>query len=208
MATKSKLKKQTRTFPWRKPLYACLAVLAIFVLTAQICLDVHFWRAARYASSEPITSMIIEAVRSMTKPAVLDPVSKRVYLTDANLVLPPYPQNMSDILYSYNPSFDRADAEASVTLASAISVSAAKLRNAESQGLVSRDSTTIFTAVPDLQVCARGVHVVFGTKTTYDHLQFTKTLADGRTMHVYTEKQSCAYNLQPLVTYLQQAQSY
>lgn len=207
MAT-PKTKKTTIKTWGRKPVRAVVLVVVAILLVGQVCLDVHFWRAASYSSSEPITSMIIEAASAVNKPAVVEPTSKKVYLPDANLVLPPTPQSLPSLLYAYSPSFDGTDAEANVTVTNAVSVGVSKLRNAEGQGLMRRDSRTLFTAVPDLQVCVRGVHVVFGSKTTYDKLQFTKTLADGRTMHVYTEAKSCAYNLQPLVEYLRGAQSY
>jgi hypothetical protein len=150
--------------------------------------------------------MIIQAVKGFDKPAVMEPTSKKVYLPDANLVLMPYPQNMPDIEYSYTPSFDGSDAEASVTLTNAVNAGISKLLGTQARR--QRNPDALFAAVPGLQVCVRGVHVVFGSKTAYDHLQFTKTLSDGRTMHVYTEAHSCAYPMQPLVEYLRSAESY
>ncbi len=195
-------------FLWRNVAIAGIGVLAVLILVAQVALDVHFWRVDRYTSGEPITSIIIESVEALHKPAVIEPVSKKVYLPDANLVLPPQPATMPNLLYTYTPSFDSVDAEADVTVTNAVSVGVSKLRDAEGQGLVNRDSSTLFTAVPGLQVCSRGLHVVFGTKTKYDHLLSSKTLADGRTMDVYSEKTACAYDLTPLANYLAQAQSY
>ena len=208
MATKAKQKKQSQIPRWRKQIKTSAGVLAIVALLVQAGLDIHFWAATPSYTGEPITSMIIESVQATLKPAVQEPVSKKVYLPDASLVLPPYPQNMPNVLYNYSPSFDGSDAEANVTLTNAVSVGISKVRNAESTSQLHGSPAAIFNAVPGLQVCARGVHVVFGSKTTYPKLQFTKTLADGRTMHVYTESRSCTYDLQPLVQYLRDAQSY
>lgn len=205
---KTKSKKSASKFPWRKVAYATAGVVGGIALITQICLDVRFWHVAQYPSGEPLASMIIQSIRAVDKPAVTEPASKKVYLPDANLVLPPYPQNMPDILYSYTPSVGGSDAEASVTLTNAVSVGISKILNAESLGAQKHDPNTLFTAVPNAQVCARGVHVVFGTRSTYAHLISSKQLADGRTMRIYTEAQSCAYDLQPLANYLGQAQSY
>jgi hypothetical protein len=204
MVTKAKAKK----FSWRKPFYVTVAIIGMLLLTFQIRLDVHLWRATQYPSGEPIANMIIQSIRSVNKPAVIEPVSKKVYLPDASLVLPPQPQDLSDVEYSYLPSIDGADAEASVTLTNAVSVGISKILNAESIGLQQHDPGRLFQAVPNAQICARGVHVVFGSKAKYANLHFIKTLADGRVMKVYTEQQACEFDLQPLVTYLRDAQSY
>lgn len=201
-------RSNTTHLNWRKPMYIAAALVGGFALALQIALDVHFLRTTNYTTNEHIAAMIIQAVRGVTKPAVLEPVSKKVYLPDAGLVLPPYPQNMPNIEYGYTPSIGGSDAEASVTLGNAINVGISKLLNAQSRSVEQHDPNKLFNEVPNLQVCVRGVHVVFGNQSTYDQLQFTKQLADGRTMRVYTEKQACAYNLQPLVEYLRDAQSY
>jgi hypothetical protein len=203
-----KIKKHHHSFPWHKAIYIFCAVIIGLVIAIQVTLDVHFWRSTRYPSNDTLVSMIIQAVKATTKPAVTEPVSKKVYITDASLVLPPYPVNMPNIEYSYTPSFDGTDAEANVTVTNAVSVGTSKLLNAQAMGAQDHDPGKLFTAVPDLQVCVRGVHIVFGTKTTYKHLQFTKQLTDGREIHVYTEQRSCAYDLQPLVTYLRDVDSY
>jgi hypothetical protein len=203
-AAKKRAQKGTR----RKQLYIAGAALIFVALVAQICLDLHFWRATNYSSAEPITSMIIEAVTATQKPAVIEPTTKQVYLPDANLVLPAQPKNVPNLLYSSLPSVGKTDAEVQVTTTNAMSVGISKLRNAESQGLMNHNSSKLFDAVPELQVCARGVHVVFGAKTKYAWIQFAKNLNDGRTMYVYTEQKSCAYSMQPLIDYLRGAQSY
>ncbi|HSX42744.1 MAG TPA: hypothetical protein VLF59_01525 [Candidatus Saccharimonadales bacterium] len=210
MATKAPSKKAPRIVrSWKPKTLRIIVIIGIAALILQVIFDFAMYeRVVSTPSGEPITSMIVEAVNAQHKPAVIDPVSKKVYLPDANLVLPPQSQTMPNLLYSYAPSSDNADSEAGITVTNAISVGVSKLRNAEGQGLLNRNSNKVFDAVPDLQVCSRGIHVVFGTKTTYDHLQFSKSLADGRTMYAYTEAKSCAYDLQPLVEYLRGAQSY
>ncbi|HSX15993.1 MAG TPA: hypothetical protein VLF40_04340 [Candidatus Saccharimonadales bacterium] len=205
---KQTTKKILGKFTWRR--LVCLAVVAVAVvlLAAQVCLDVRFWRVARYPSGEPITSMIIQSVRGFLSPAVVEPVSKKVYLPSASLVLPPYSTEVPGLEYSYIPSFDGSDAEASVTVTNAVSVGISKLLNAEGVGQQQHNPSKLFDAVPELQACARGVHLVFGTKSTYDHLEFTKQLRDGRTMRVYSEKTKCSYPFTDLISYLQGAESY
>jgi hypothetical protein len=208
MATKAR-KAPKIVRGWKPNLLRIVIIIGIAAGVLQIVFDAAMYeRVVRTPNGEPITSMIIEAVNAMHKPAVIEPVSKRVYLPDANLVLPPQPTTMPNLIYSYTPSFDGSNAEANVTVTNAVSVGVSKLRNAEGQGFMHHDSTKLFDAVPELQVCSRGIHVVFGTKATYAHLQFSEALNDGRTAYVYTEAQSCAYNLKPLVDYLRNIQSY
>jgi len=201
-------KKVPQKFTWRRVVCLALVSVAAALLAAQVCLDVHFWRVARYPTGEPITSMIIQSVRGFLSPAVVEPISKKVYLPSASLVLPPYSQDVPGLEYSYVPSFDGSDAEASVTVTNAVSVGISKLLNAEGVGQQQHNPSKLFDAVPELQACARGVHLVFGTKSTYDHLEFTKQLHDGRTMYAYSEKTKCSYEFTNLVTYLRDAESY
>jgi hypothetical protein len=204
-----KHKKSSKSVPqWRRSLIVTALIAGSALLLVQLALDVRLYRQSLEPKSEPIASMIIEAIQAVKESAVIEPTSKKVYLPDANLVLPPYPQNVSNIQYSYTPSFDGTDAEASVTLANAISVGISKIRNAEALGAQNHDSNALFDAVPEAQVCARGLHLVFGAKTHYKHLEFGTQLADGRTMKLYSEANSCSYDFDPLTAYLKQAQSY
>lgn len=206
--TKQNTKKTSKKLAWRKPAYVAIALVGGLALIAQICLDMHFWRATQYSTGEPITSMIAQAIRNLNTPAIIEPVSKKVYLPTASIVLPPYPQSVPTIEYSYTPSNDGADAEANVTVGNAISLGISKLLNAEALGQQRHDPSLLFTAVPEAQACSRGLHMVFGTKTKYDHLEFSKQLRDGRVMSVYSEKTKCSYDLTHLTTYLKSAESY
>jgi len=211
MNSKSKkTAKATIVRGWRPNLLAIVIVIGAATLVLQLVFDVALYRrvASMPQNQEPIASMIIDSIRGVTRPATIEPVSKKVYLPDISLVLPPYPQDFSTIQYSYSPPIDGVDAEANVTTANAISVGISRIRNAQSAAMQHHNPTALFDAVPSAQVCVRGLHVVFGSKTTYKHLEFTKKLADGRTMNVYSEAQRCAYDLDSLTAYLRQAQSY
>jgi hypothetical protein len=210
MATNARTKKAKKSpLPWKRLGIVSGIVLAGLVLMAQLAYDVRSYLGNRADDDNIfISTLIVQSLRSINKPAVLEPISKKVYLPDADLVLPPAPKTASDLLYSYVPSTDGSDAEANVTSTNALNVGISQLLSRAAEVRYRRDPNAFFSNVPNAQACARGVHVVFGDKTTYDHLKFSKTLSDGRTMQVYTEAKPCAYNLDALVDYLRDAESY
>jgi hypothetical protein len=213
MATTKTTKQKTTslTFRPRQLIKLGAALLLTFAVLLQLRFDwnVYYWsRAGQNVNA--VTNLIIQAMQGINKPAVVEPVSKKVYLPDASLVLPPPPQDLGQsLLYVYLSSSDGSDAGANVTLSNAVNSEIAKLESLQqSSNAWNTRPSPAFDEVPRAQACVRGVHLVFGNKLKYDNLVFTKQLADGRTMHIYTEATKCPYNLDPLANYLKQAQSY
>lgn len=193
-------------------------LLLLLVLIGQLVFDVYSWRTLYNDQGKSvITSMIIAAANGSNRPAVVEPVSGKVYIPEAKLVLPPYGTGMTPILYNYMPTVSGSSAPTELQVAMSGLVNAAESRLWIAQQYNSPwhtpDPTAVFKEVPGLQACVRGLHVFFVPSSIYGRGMkevVTKPLKDGRTMYVYDE-QHCAQGdggLASLAQYLQQAQSY
>ncbi|MFZ1484255.1 MAG: hypothetical protein WAS36_04565 [Candidatus Saccharimonadales bacterium] len=73
------------------------------------------------------------------------------------------------------------------------------------------EAYAMFSEVPNLQACARGVQLFFSPQefddSTVQSLRATKTLANGKTIYLYTDS-TCKGNLAELAEYVKQVQSY
>lgn len=181
------------------------AVLAILFL-AQMTFNVYVYQnLASTSNPSAIIHAIINASRSLHKPAPVEPTTGKVYLPEVRLVLPA-PDSLRHLLYS-NPT----EQEVQITTSDILNEAETKLwTSGESEIGVSDKMNAVFTEVPNLMACSRGVQLFFAPQDFDDpkvQLQATKTLANGKTIYLYTES-TCKGNLTELAEYVKQAQSY
>lgn len=198
------------------PKKTILIVLCAVALIAQLGYDVYVfhWAApGHYDNNIVLVDDISAAISNLSKPATVEPLSKKVYVPEASLVLPPYSSAVSEVIYN-NVSDTNKVLEVDITTKPLLDASLAKLRNAafySGGGRIWSQNTNpsrLFQAVPAAQSCSRGVHVVFSKQPDLGTFAAQKTLNDGRTMYLYKDTGPCKSMLNPLVNYLQQAQGY
>lgn len=181
--------------------------LLITLLSGQLLFDIRM-AGRQDDNSLTVAASILAGIENSNKPAVIEPVSKKTYLPDANLVLPAVAK-LGDVRYSYTPDFDTSDAFMQVTLDTVQSKAVSKMfAGTYATPEARNDYEAMFLRIATAQSCARGLNIQFGTKEGYGTPVITKQLADGRPMSVYQEKPGCPYNLQPLLDALKQAESY
>ncbi len=177
-----------------------VGLLLVGLISAQIIYDKEMWRRVNYLENRDLSSMIIDSIKNLEKPAVVDGASSKVYLPEPHLVLPPYPTNVQGIRYNYDQQDERLQITTDLSLGTGI----AGIRTANTL-------EDIFKQVPKAQACGRQTVLTF--KDIYDQESDylskagTKQLANGKTLYIYVDK-NCTENSQQLVSYLQQAQSY
>jgi hypothetical protein len=196
---------------WKKPVIIVGAATAVALIASQIFFDIYLYRNALPPGDQSvITNLIISAVEGLHKPAAIDPVSGKLYLTDARLVLPLPTDSFMQIVYSSDdPSADQSEVQ--VTTRATLDQAESKLWSAYSaSSRRGSDLAAVFEQVPNLQACARGVQLFYqpsGQVGETFRLQVTKQLANGKTLYMYTEP-VCHQDLTNLVEYLKQVESY
>jgi hypothetical protein len=185
---------------WMMPVLVALLVTTLFVYGVVLCFLLK--RQPAY-DGQQIGTMIIKAVEGMNRPLPIDAPSGRVYLAAAKLSLPPVPLDLGEVVYSYVPAEDGGIDE--VHLASLHDIRSSESSIMNSYSAVNNESTkAVFDHVPKLQACARGIAIKFQL-TENDKSVATKKLANGKTVHFYTEPQ--CHNPE-LLEYAQQVTSY
>lgn len=225
MLKKMKTKKSPKALVVSRPLItkkvlivSILAVVAVgFALQILFNLLVYSRLIRSDANGQiVISSLIINAVEGLNKPAVIEPISNRQYLPDAKLVLPPATAPNDQLLYSYTAytADNGPHTELSVTTKQAVHTAESRLWDTQADKSYWGSSNMIktFDQVPNLQACVRGVHLYFDAKSGNDSgykLEASKPLEDGRTVYIFTETGTiCHVGFGSLVEYLKQVQSY
>ena len=177
-----------------------LWVLAATILVTGVALGWSYFQRLNVAASQaeitPIRELLIEAVRNTKVDAPIDPKTGDVYFPTARLYL----QNASSytrLTYAYNPE-DGAD----LTIAD---------KTVLDRGIASlysvQDFYELFTKLPYLQACQRGVTVTYGQlNEPGKELRQTVKLNNGKTISLYTE-QACP-ELNETVTLLKNLKAY
>ena len=196
-------------------LWAVGLCLGLAFLIGQVLFDryVYFQGMVRH-DNDRLAFMIVDAIRGASKPAVLEPTTKKVYVPDASLVLPAYPSDIPEIRYAYSRPYASYGGGAQITTTLALQSGTARILNQGQTAGVngSYDPTALFNEVPSAQACSRGILLAFNEKDTSSSadgtLAFTKTLHDGRVVHVYGNDRCKTYSFAPLLDYLKQVESY
>lgn len=186
-----------------------LAVLLLGAVLLLLAQAVYGWVNPSNRSSsdnDRLVMMMTSAIYDVSKPAVVEPHSKQVFLPDANIVLPAYPDHQMEVRYSYGGEAD-GQQSMQITTSQAVQSGIAKVLGAQP----SNDTKALFAEVPNAQACARGLAVTFdGSIQSPDgaSLAFSKKLQDGRHMNVYEQNSCEGYDFVPLISYLKDAKSY
>jgi hypothetical protein len=165
----------------RRLLFKTLAVAAVVVGVIWGWAYVERLNAAAFqAEITPIREMLIDAVRNTKADAPVDPKTGDIYFPQARLYVP-NDSSYTQLTYAYSPG-DGAD----LTIAN---------KTALNQGIVSmynaQGFNELFSKVPYLQACQRGVTVVYQQLNDAEkELRQTVQLANGKTAYLYIEK-SC-----------------
>lgn len=197
------------SFRRRSRLVQVLLVVLLVGGIAQLVFDgwVHgaYQDALTRSDNDRLVMMMTNAIHDVTKPTVINPATKKVYLPDANIVLPPYPANVEEVRYEYSGA--KGAQSMQVTTNDAIQSGNAKVIGTQP----SANPGVIFSQVPNAQACASGVLVTFGSPTGQrddSTIVYSKLLKDGREMDIYKQNSCHGYDFRPLTAYLKSAESY
>lgn len=194
----------------RKALIYTGIALATVLLLGQLVFNVYIYHKLKQQSgNEALTHLLINAAEAHFK-ATVDARTGKVYLNEANIVLPePVTYSNRELRYTYYDGAKNTPAELYVTAESILESAEAKMWLAVSK---SDDPTAPFKKISNLQACSRGVLARFNSSPpTSISIDYTKAgqvgLADGRQVYLYTEDK-CSGDLESLARYLQKADSY
>lgn len=213
--TKQTTKKQLgggRFRPSRKTLFGIATVVALGLIGGQLYFDYELTRGPMARDNSTIANLIVSAGENLLKPAVIEPTSKRLYIPEANLVLPFYPASVSGVQYSYSPAFENSDAEVSITSRNAVLYGTSKVRAKGALPATEQNSRDLFAEVPGMQACIRGIAVTLSEagKAPRDAdmaKDGQKRLADGRTASFHVNE-GCGNQPKDMLTYVKQLESY
>lgn len=174
-------------------LFIITGLIALLALVQAFLINDLYQRTDKL-DDDKLKSLIVDAVRGISRPLVIDPQSSKEYVPEGRLVLPP----SKDVSVLYEGDKDSLQFG---------------LRSTVDQGIgdvkLAADKEAIFAKTKILQVCSRQVDVRFqpeiGDKA-YQQVH-TKRLADGRTAYFFANK-DCKADVTPLLDYLKQAESY
>lgn len=212
MASRKSEPKQEHS---RKKLYVLSVVGTVLalVLVAQTAAIFFIYKQNHILGADKIQLLIATSIQNMFRDAVIEPSTNKVYIPDGKLVF----QGASDsprLLYA--PSYMTDENGATVAVES-VTIADKRVVNGKISKLYSShglDST--FEFVPELQACTRQIQLLFAPASENSLvspesavLAFTKAVADGRTLYVYTEKDSpCKEDNSQLMDLLRTVESY
>ncbi len=220
--TKEKLNKATKASAKPKNIrrVIVMTLLAVFIV-AQLLFDtvLVFRHLTSFPESEPaIATTLFNAIDSLNTPVPIEAETGKQYIANARLVVPA--SDITDMLYAYTPSDEVTLAAISFTTRQIISHGEAQTagayydsfaKNAFSFDRQGKAFEALFTKLPSLQACARGVQIFQAAQPDDSMLvdRGEKKLQDGRTLHFYTEEQCEQQDqLNNLLEVVKQIESY
>lgn len=203
MAGMTEVKKFARLLAHKKLiLLASFGLLLIVALAVQLAIyeDIYRRLDAQEQQGTTIKTLVVESVRNAQRETVTDPVSGKVYIPDARLVL-------SGSADAPRLSYSGDKTELNIAQDAVVDQAVAGVYSGQSLN-------DTFNHVPCLQACSRQIVLRFqapdkNNAVRSDHMKqvFTKQLADKRTVYAYQDT-GCASSADTLITYLQTIQSY
>lgn len=161
-------------------------MMIVIILAVPVCICMMVMHVARdnetseLVSIVPIRELLLDNATSMKADAPIDPKTGDIYFPQAKLYLP----NSSSYVHMTYAYDEASDNKLSIS-------SQAALRQSVSQMYSARNATELFTAVPYLQACQRGITVAYQeTNDDTKELKQTVHLTNGKTLYLYIEK-SC-----------------
>ncbi|HYH75259.1 MAG TPA: hypothetical protein VD735_04850 [Candidatus Saccharimonadales bacterium] len=145
-----------------------------------------------------LSEQIISAATALKAPAPVDPKTGDVYFPEARLFLPAGDTPLQ-LTYGYDIE-DNGQRNLSISTRFITQRNATRMRSAT-------DMESMFTHVPKLQACLRGIRVMSVPLTQKDYaLQGTVDAGNSRTLYLYTEK-GCS-EINGTATLLKNLQAY
>lgn len=202
----SKAKQQASRFNRHTAGIIVLILLIGCCFVAQVAFNKIIWQSLNRQNNLDLRRLITDAINNLSKEAVIDGPSRKVYLPEAKLVLPPYPIDLNGLRYRYSPAQDEANFKAEIYI-----TTNETLRYGISQIPSSDETEQIFESLPSAQACSRQILLAFEDihgKPDHQNVKVSSIkLADGRTAYLYLDN-GCKDNSEALINYLQQLQSY
>lgn len=198
MAKKSNKQK----LGWSKKVYAYGGVAVLIVLIACIVGGCAMWRShSKQSKTDKLITaeLLVRADEGIMTPAPLDAQTGNIYFPQARLFVP-MQDSYIQLTYAYSPGGVGGIPQLDVSSKSIFNASAAKLYTALANG------DDIFTYVPKMQACQRGVHIVYNPLAEAGQPAYTTQLNNGKTAYMYIEK-ACP-ELNDVVHILKDIQAY
>jgi hypothetical protein len=180
------MKKSKNIKRWVKVKIAVLVTvitLVIFVGGVFMVAKVRYYNdAANLAGIVPMRELILSAVRGLKKDAPVEPRTGDVYFPESRLYLP-NPGMALGLTYLFDKGGISGPEEG-------LTISTYPVRGTQAL-YTAQDMKELFTAVPKLQACSRGVklyHNKLPQDNTSDELRHTVHLNNGRDVYIYLDK--------------------
>jgi len=203
------MKQKRRSLTNHKIIKISIGVVIGLLLIAQISFDVFMFRTN--GDDMLITSLIIRSVEDSHKPAVIEPITGDVYLTDAKLKLPASSDSLRSIVYRYDKGPDYQNEVISISDKQMLHALESKLLSTSQSPYGGHNVNKVFDQIPSLQACSRGVQIHYKQSDDLGSgykLEFTKTLNNDRKIYIYSEKQCDSILFPDIIEYTKLIQSY
>lgn len=182
-------------------------VVAIAVLVWFLCFILYRLNILEQEGAA-IKPMIVQASENLNHDAVIEPSTGKVYIPEKRLVFQ-YNPDAPRLAYSSYEQVEQSPAYVMVANRQQLDIDEAKI-----YGQPTLIET--FDRIPAFQACTRQIQIYFGTPRQDQLtvpgravLMFTKKLADGRTVTVYTERNSdCEAPVSKILPVIQTIDSY
>lgn len=182
MKTSKKLSKKTHAnrSVIKGYVKASFVVLMTTLTILNSLLIYSVWKSQQLQYDGVVGAMVIDAVDNINSPAIIDPISGKVYMPPSNFVLPHDDNTAGKIVYLYTKAQEGFGDELRI---------ADKRLMSESKGRI-RSAVTVeeaLDAVPGLQACARGIRVT-QEPLSEEVAATTKILQNGQKIYFYTDE--------------------
>jgi hypothetical protein len=187
-----KTQKRSNFHPSLKKLFLIGgASLAVILLIGQLTFDFLAMRHMNSSDETQIVLLIIAAVENLSKPAAVDARTGDMYIPEVKLRIPAQSDGWTLLRYSYSPQVDSQPTELLVSDQRAVRAAESRLlslQSTESAWWQHNTPSKVFDEVPNLQACARGIHVRFSSGHAEGlQLEANLPLQDGRTAYLFSE---------------------
>jgi hypothetical protein len=202
----------------RKVVIYVAGLIVIAVLAFQTVIDISVFRnliQVRPDYGTVFATLVEDATKQLNKPAPVDAKTGKIYIPQARLVLPSY-TGFGQVEYMYEAGQYTSDNATEIHLTSSSILNSAEnklwvdIANANNRTVwQSYNSSNLFTSLPSLQACTRGVQIFYSRQNLGSDYVFQNShkLSDGRTLYIYSES-GCKQDQSAIITLASEAQSY
>lgn len=174
-----------------------LFVILFLLFAVQTLFSFILLQRIQSTESYRISNLINQSIDALNRDLPIEPKTGVAFIKEAGLTLPPIPENVGYVTYSYQRPNE--DFKAILHLARKNDISAAK------SAMTGKESIEeALDQVPRLQACSRGVSISYDEKDI-QQAAGSKQLANGKTVYFSTEP---LCNNENLLIYAKQVDSY